>query len=295
MPGPDDQPVAPVPAASPTLPIEPVAPSPEAVAPAQADQTPASAAPAADASLPAAGAEPTPDKPATPEPVPETSLLAEFDAEQKAKDAPPVEAKPEDKKPEAEAAKPEAEPVKVDPVDYFTELKLPETIKIDDGQRQELTDAFDALRVDPKLGAQKLIDLHNKQMEAFAKQKDTDQWATWNKVNQGWKEQVLADPVLGGASHKTAMGVVARMRDLAMSSATPGTPRYDKEKAEFDDFIARTGAGNHPAFLRLLHNFGRRFDEAAPPPPNPQPPRDIGRKPGESRRDRLYSNSNSRA
>ena len=72
------------------------------------------------------------------------------------------------------------------------------------------------------------------------------------------------------------------MRDLVASDMMnprkwdDGSPRA----SELDEFLETTGAGSHPTFLKMLHRFGKFFDEASPPPPNPRPsPDNGGRKP----------------
>jgi hypothetical protein len=289
------QPSAPAPAPSPT-------PNPDAaVAAAQADQ-PAAASTAAPAVSPdSTGAASTPE--AKPAEGLGPTLLQQFDAE-KAK--PAEAAKPTDKPVEgakpAEAAKPvdPAKPAEAAPpqpaelakIDYFKDVAIPETIKIADEQRTELTGALDLIRSGKAAeGMKTLVSLHEKALTDYAKQVGEDQWAAFRKTNEDWKTQVMADPLLGGAGHKTAMAAIARMRDMSMSGHKPGTPEYEREAKEYNDFLQVTGAGNHPAYLRQMHNFARYFDEPPMPPSDIRPPKDIGRAPGD-RRSRLYPNTN---
>lgn len=277
----------PAPAALPAIP--PVPASDTVAAPVQADpaSSAAAVAPAAD-SQPAAGAEsPKPVEPAKPEAsVAEPTLLEKFDAE-KAKGA--EAAKPGDPdKPVETAPAPE-----LPKLDYFKDVKIPETIRLDDAQRGDVTAALDALRGGKTAeGVQKLFDLHDKTMQAYAEQLSRDQWATFNETRKVWRTQVMADPVLGGAGHNTAMGAIARMRDLAVSDAKAGTKEYEAQRAQFDEMLRVTGAGDHPAFLRFVHNFARFFDEPALPPEGARPPPNPGHPAGESRKARMYPSMN---
>lgn len=315
MAGPDD-PV--IPAVEAAAVVAPVIPQTEAVVPVQADPAAAvSDAPAAvvEASPAPAAAEPTP--------VAEPSLLDEFDKakaapkaaepakeESKAEAAPAAEAKPAE--PKVEEAKPvEEKPAEVAPVeepkveesapleaiDYFaaeTGLKIPETIKIDDAIRGELTGAFDLIRGGKAIeGAQVLMEMHNRQLEAMAKQVGDDQWSAFRKTNADWKTAVMADPILGGAGHDTAMQQVAIARDNFASTAKPGTPRFEQELAEFNAALRITGAGNNPAILRFMHNASKFVREAAPPPPDPKPPKDNGRQPGRKGLSSIYTHPTS--
>ena len=272
---PKEEPVAAAPVPS------PIPQAPEIAAPVQADQTAAlPAAPAVPDPPLAAGAEPV----AKPEAVPasEPTLLESFDAEK----AKPVELEPGEKPAEAKPAAVEAKPGEkpAEPalaaVDYFKDVKIPETIKVDDTQRADVTKALDSIRSGKSVeGVQQLFTLHEKTMKAYAEQLQRDQWAAFNETRKGWRTEVMADPVLGGAGHNTAMGAIARMRDLAVPEA---------DRKDFETFLRVTGAGDHPAFLKVMHNFARYFDEPPLPPEGARPPPNPGRPAGESRRSRMY-------
>lgn len=190
----------------------------------------------------------------------------------------PVEVKPEDVKP-AEV-KP-AEPVKPEPVNY--EYALPETIKMDDTLKGEFHTALDAFRADPAKGVQPLVDLHNKTMQEYADHLVSEQQRVFNETRKGWRTKIMADEEVGGSGHQTAMKAVARMRDMAVP---------EKDRGEFNEFLRITGAGDHPSFIRMMHNFARFFDEPGLPPPNPTPPPNNGRAPGPRGRV-LYDNPRS--
>lgn len=264
---------------------EPVAASPAAApapVPAVEAAPVAAPAPAAPAAEPAPSETPTlletikpePAKPAEPEKPAAEAKPEDKPAEPKPADK-PVEAKPTD------APKPDApaEPAKLDPVAY--EYALPDTIKMDDAFKGEFHAALDALRADPTKGAQGLIDLHNKAMTNFADETLRNQISTFNTTRKGWQTDVMADPELGGAGYETTMGAVARMRDLLVP---------ESRRAAFNDFLRITGAGDHPEFLRLLHNAARFYDEAPMPPPGAKPPPNIGKPQGRGLRGLYKSN-----
>lgn len=280
----------------------------DAASPAPQSETPTSpqggdpvvTPPVAEASAPATGELPKV----------EPSLLEKFDAD-KAKPAEPekpvVEAKPDaptEAAPEPEKTDPtkveeppaETEKPVLEAVDYFaaeTGVKLPETLKLDDATRTEATAAFDLLRTDPAKGAQALVNLHDTTMQKYAEHLGAEQWRIFNDTQKGWQTEVMADPVLGGAGYHTAMGKVAQARDAFVSSAQPGTPKYQEDLAAWDSFCKVTGAGNHPAFLRFLHNASKYVREAAVPPPDPKPPKDIGKAPGRKGLGSIYTHPTS--
>lgn len=211
----------------------------------------------------------------------EEAKTEEKPAEIKAEE-PVVEAKVEEPKVEEKA--PEVEkPVEADTAPIAYEFKLPEQLKDDSDRMAAYTGVLAEARVPPEAG-QKLLDMHATAMQDYATKVANDQMKVWNDTRADWRKQVLADQQLGGAGHQTAMGAIARMRDLFVG---------EKERPAFDEFLRITGAGDHPAFLKLLHSAARHFDEPGMPPQNPKPPQDNGRGPKGRFRDVIYDNPRS--
>lgn len=183
-----------------------------------------------------------------------------------------ADAKPEDKATDKGTEQPSLLEQATAPIVY--EYALPETIRMDDATRGEFHTALDGFRTDPAKGAQALVDLHNKTMTDYAAHLLDEQHRAFNKTRADWNKEVLADEQLGGAGHQTAMGAVARMRDMFVA---------EKDRPAFEQFLRITGAGDHPQFLKLLHNAARLFDEPGLPPPDAKPPPNNGRAPGRSR------------
>ena len=208
-----------------------------------------------------------------------------------AAEAPKSEAA-KDAKPEGEAKPVEAQPEPLAPVEYVYEL--PNTLKMDDGLKTELHTALDTFRADPAKGVQPLIDLHNKIVGDVVTQNAAEtlrnQHKAFNDTRSQWNTDWAADPEIGGSGYQTSMRAIARMRDQFVSDALPGTPKYQADLKGFEDFLRVTGAGDHPAFGRFLHNLARAFDEPAPPPVNTKPPPNHGQKPGSSK-EKLYGPS----
>lgn len=167
----------------------------------------------------------------------------------------PVVAAPEQPAPAAEA-----------PVEY--KYTLPETLKLDDPGKAEVHKLFDEFRSNPAENVQKLVDYHAKAMNDYAEglEKDTlrRQNDAFRDTRKGWTQEVMSDPELGGSKHQTAMAAVARMRDLLVPKEMMEArqwPNGQPRMSQFEEFLRVTGAGDHPAFLRVLHNAARFFDE----------------------------------
>ncbi len=152
---------------------------------------------------------------------------------------------------------------------------------MDDATKTSFHSALDAFRADPAKGAQPLIDLHNTTMQQYADHLSQEQHRVWNDTRRGWVTETMADEELGGAGYQTSMGAIARMRDLLVP---------ESRRAAFEQMLSTTGVGDHPEFLRILHNAARIYDEAPMPPPGPRPPADIGKAPGRGLRSLYKSN-----
>lgn len=238
-----------------------------------------SAEPKPDAAVEKPAAEAKPAEPAKPEAAKEPAK-----AEDTKKATVPLDAKP-------------AEPDKPAPlaaIEY--KYTLPETLKLDDALKTDLHGAFDAFRADPQAGAQALIDLHTKVVGDLVTQNATDtlrnQHKSFNDTRTQWNKDWAADEQIGGAGYQTSLRAIARMRDQFVSAEVPGSERHEADRKSFEEFLRVTGAGDHPAFGRFLHNVARAFDEPALPPANPKPAPNNGAKPG-SRRERMYDHPSS--
>ena len=252
------------------------------------DAAPTPAPAGGDVSPPASSTAPQP-------PALEPSLLESFTAEEaaaaKAADTAKAAEKPaaDPTKPAGDPAKPAGDPaappvegeaapkIELPPIDY--KFETPAGVSISTEQGNELKTALDAFRADPEKGVQSLIDLHAKAIKEYAATTLVRQYEVFNETRKGWQQQVLEDAQLGGSGHKTVMRAAARMRDRFVPA---------DRRAAFESFLRTTGAGDHPEFIRLLHNVAGAFDEPPLPPPNVNPPPDLGRKSGASKAQILY-------
>jgi len=256
-------------AAAPAPAVSAEAKVPEPSPPPAAPELPASLAPAESHAEQEAAAAPA----EAAQVQPERSMLGELREKPEPKPEPKAEAKPE---PKAEAAPTPAEPV-------VWEYTVPETVKLDDDGRKRVNGILEAFVANPrdKANQQALVDYHVEQMAALAQQTADFNRNFWSETRKAWRERIKSDEQLGGSGFKTTQAAIKRMMDLLVK------PEHE---AEWEEFIEVSGAGDHPALHRLLHNAARFFDEPRRSAPNPQPPADIGRPPGRGRlRDRYTS------
>lgn len=216
---------------------------------------------------------------------PEVVAEGEKPAEEK-----PIEAPKEGEKPaDGEQPKPEEKPAELAAVDY--KFELPEGFNLPDDQKTAFTGLLDGFRKEPG-NVQPLVDFHVAEVGRVIERVALDQHRVFNDTRKQWRDQIKGDEEFGGAGFETSTKAVARMRDLLVSSHPVGTPEYDRQAKEANDFFRITGAGDHPVLWRILHNAARFFDEAPLPPSNINPAPG-GRAPNGSKRSMLYDNPTS--
>jgi hypothetical protein len=193
-----------------------------------------------------------------------------------------------------ETAKPvEVPAVETKPVaEVKYDFKLPEALKADDAKILEFTNLLKEGSVSPEIG-QKLIDMHAAAMTEYAQNVvPAAQHATWRDTVKGWSNRTKGDGELGGSGYETTMQAAARMRNMLVSSAKPGTAKYKQDMTEFQEFDAATHASSHPALIRILNNAARYLDEpqAHELPVEIKPAKGNGKPPGSG----IYSHPSSK-
>lgn len=177
--------------------------------------------------------------------------------EVKAEEAPKVEVKAEEA-PVKEAAK----EVAAEPVAIKWDFKLPDTVALSEPQTAELHGLLTSFHRDPDAkNQQALVDFHIARLNDFVTQYRKQAFQTFADVRARWTREVMADPFIGGSNHDLAMQAVADVRDAFVSRAKPGTKKYLADVAKFDDFLSKTGAGDHPAFISFVHNISQVLNE----------------------------------
>ena len=162
---------------------------------------------------------------------------------------------------------------------------LPENITIPEAQLAPAIEEFRALGIKPD-AAQKLIDRYVGEMQGYAAHMASEQQRIFAETRKGWRDEIMADPIIGGNGHQTAMQAVARMRDMFVS---------ETDRSAFNEFLRVTGAGDHPQFIKMLHNAARWFDEPLPPPRVGDPPPNNGKPPGRRSLREIYRDDAKRA
>lgn len=68
------------------------------------------------------------------------------------------------------------------------------------------------------------------------------------KTREAWAKQVMKDKTIGRRNHRKAMKTIAAARDMIVPK---------DRRPEFNEFLRITGAGDHPAMLRMFYHAGK--------------------------------------
>lgn len=162
-----------------------------------------------------------------------------------------AEEKPEDKKP-------------VVPEKY--EFKLPEGTELVPEVAEKAQALFKELGL-PAEGAQKLVDFYVEQMNTVAQQP----YDAYDEMRAGWREEVAKDAEIGGSKFEGVKNTIAKAYDVIGQ-----TPEGKALVASFKETMDLTGAGDHPAFIKMFWKLASRIVEpghvgGSVPKPSDQP------------------------
>jgi hypothetical protein len=233
-------PAAPAAPAAPA-PAAPTTPAPVAAAPAPAPVTPpVPEAPAPSASAPAAPV-PAPQPPVPGQP---TSLLSE-----------PV--KPASAEPAKEAAPVEpTKPAEEAPLPAFEAFKLPEGVNLDKGELGKFQERLGKFELETKADHAKLQEFGQTLIDNYVadmRRVQEAQAAEWTRTRDEWRSNFLNDPDLGKTNQAATLTRAAQM--IEQYGGTQA------QVSELRQIFAVTGAGDHPAVIRLLNNIGKVLAE----------------------------------
>src|SRR6266403_3433252 len=138
---------------------------------------------------------------------------------------PPVEPKPE-----APVGAPEA----------YTDFTLPEGVKLEGETLKAATDLFKELGL-PQANAQRLVDFHLGQIKAATEASSK----AYDDMRAGWQTAAKADSEIGPHMAKIKENV-GRLYDAIGDAKLVG---------EFKQIMDLTGAGDNPAFIKVLNKL----------------------------------------
>lgn len=148
----------------------------------------------------------------------------------------------------------------------YEDFKLPEGVTLEGETLTAATSLFKDLGLSQE-GAQKLVDFHVKQITEAA----DGPVKFWQEQQEAWRKEVTEDPNLGPriGEIKTAFSkMLDGVGDPALATA-------------FREAMDYTGAGNNPAFIRMMDKISAVYTEGKPVQgQKPSPVREPGKAQG---------------
>lgn len=161
---------------------------------------------------------------------------------------------------DAVVAKPEGAPEK------YEAFTLPEGYEANEPVLIEATGLFKEIGLS-QAQAQKLVDFYSK-VSADAADAGIK---LWQETQTAWREEVKADPVIGGQKLGPVMATIKKAINTIGDA---------KLISEFHEAMNITGAGNNPAFIRAFHSLAQKLVEGGPvsgkPESSQKPPATAG-------------------
>ena len=155
------------------------------------------------------------------------------DASQPTTTTPTPEPTPTPTEPKAES-KPEGAP------EAYADFTLPEGVKLEGETLKSAQELFKALNL-PQDGAQRLVDFHLGQIRAATEASSK----AYDDMRAGWQTAAKADPEIGPKMTQIKENV-GRLYDAIGDAKLVG---------EFKQIMDLTGAGDNPAFIKVLNKL----------------------------------------
>ncbi len=166
-----------------------------------------------------------------------------------------------------ETKEPASQSVEPAPLPTYEAFVLPDTFKADEAKIGDFTNALAEFEIASKADhaevqklGQALLDRHvmevKNQVEALQKLQNE----SWENTKNEWRKQFESDPEIGGKRMETTVNAA---REFIRTHG--GTP---EQQTQIRQMLDITGAGNHPAMIRLLAQAAKSMQEGKPLPAN---------------------------
>lgn len=152
--------------------------------------------------------------------------------------------------------------------DTYANWNLPEGWTLDEGVKTQVNDLFKELNLSQE-GGQKALDFYIKQTEDAAQQP----YKLYEAMRQGWRDEISRDPVIGGKLDQVKQTVGRALNVLGDT----------KLAQSFREAMDLTGAGDNPAFIRVLYALAQRVTESSHVVGNGPAPTGQGNRPSTGR------------
>lgn len=132
------------------------------------------------------------------------------------------------------------------------DLTIPEGIEVPEETMKEFLSLMNDRDLAPKDRASKLLALQSSFLTQVSQSVMDEMTTVWNETQAAWKADIRKLPEIGGANTERTLAQINRGIELSGG---------DKETF---DALSLTGAGSHPAIVKLLYNLTKHLAEPAP-------------------------------
>jgi Spy/CpxP family protein refolding chaperone len=133
----------------------------------------------------------------------------------------------------------------------YAEFKVPDGYVLDEAVAKEAGGIFKEMNLTQEQ-AQKLVDFYT----AKTTESQNRPYQVWRDTQQKWVNEVKADPFMGPRlNHVTS--TISKGIDQVVSN----NPQLSKLAEGFREVMDFTGAGNHPAFIRMFYEMASMITE----------------------------------
>lgn len=182
-------------------------------------------------------------------------------AKDASKDAKPAADAAAGEKSEAKAEPGKEAAVEKPPARSYDAFKVPDGIKLEDGQVTAFTGILENGELDHQARAQSLVDLHIAEIKRAGDQLAQNQRDVWNTFQNRLKDEMRADEEVGGNRMDTALGIAK-----SVIEEFGGT---DEQVAQTLARLSYTGMGNDVGLARVLFRAGQLLREGGYVSPSP--------------------------
>ena len=137
----------------------------------------------------------------------------------------------------------------------YADWKLPTGYELDAGVSEAGSKLFKELNL-PQEMAQKLVDFYSEHALKTSKE-NLDFWA---ETRKGWREDIKSDPALGKLVGSDGNFGLDSPLVATVNRALDGL-QNPKLVSDFKEAMELTGAGDNPAFVRVLHALASKVTE----------------------------------
>lgn len=143
----------------------------------------------------------------------------------------------------------------------YSDWKLPEGFELDDKINEAAKPLFKELGLTQD-NAQKLVDFYNEHAKRISEERDKGLMDYWQKTRSDWRDELKKDDVVGKLVGENGNFGPDSALITTVNKALDGL-QDPKLVSDFKDAMELTGAGDNPAFVKVLYALSKKVTEGS--------------------------------